>query len=143
MMLQNPYHRALDHIKKNHCEQLAGLCYNNLPLLSCTDTEGRTLLHHAAAHGNVSICQVLLKENLGRAQLDLQDVYGKTALHYAIQMHNSTVLKFLVHEEAKYDIPDCNSQTVLDLALNLIEWHVYCEGRGDGTSPPIGWLPSI
>ncbi|KAJ1097106.1 hypothetical protein NDU88_002233 [Pleurodeles waltl] len=137
------FYNAVNCIKTNNCQLLENLCHNNFSLLSYTDTEGRTLLHHAAAHGNVDICQVLLKDNIGRMQLDLQDIYGKTALHYAIQMHNSAVLKFLVNEEAKYDIPDQNSQTVLDHALSLIEWHVNVEGNEGSTYPPIGWLPSI
>ncbi|XP_078518831.1 uncharacterized protein LOC144783990 [Lissotriton helveticus] len=137
------FYSAVDYIKTNHSHLLETLCHDNFSLLSYTDSEGRTLLHHAAAHGNVNICQVLLKDNIGRMQLDLQDIYGKTALHYAIQMHNSAVLKFLVNEEAKYEIPDKNSQTVLDLALSLIEWHVYGEGNDGSTYPPIGWLPSI
>ncbi|MEE6497479.1 hypothetical protein FKM82_002752 [Ascaphus truei] len=115
------FQRALDVIKNKDNAKFRSLCQYNFLFPSSTDKEGKTLLHHAAAYGNTSICQMLLDTNVGKMNIDKQDIFGRTALHYAVQNDNSKTVKLLLDSGAKSEIPDENSKTVLDLALRQIQ----------------------
>lgn len=52
------------------------------PLLDCRDRKGRTPLHYAAASGNASAIEALLKKG---ANIDQRDQDGRTALHDALR----------------------------------------------------------
>ncbi|XP_075422167.1 uncharacterized protein LOC142463382 isoform X4 [Ascaphus truei] len=115
------FQRALYVIKNKDNAKFRSLCQYNFLFPSSTDKEGKTLLHHAAAYGNTSICQMLLDTNVGKMNIDKQDIFGRTALHYAVQNDNSKTVKLLLDSGAKSEIPDENSKTVLDLALRQIQ----------------------
>ncbi|KAG9477044.1 hypothetical protein GDO78_002434 [Eleutherodactylus coqui] len=83
-----------------------------------TDEEGKTLLHHAAAQENPTICQVLLDTNIGLVNIDQQDQFGKTALHYAVEKGNPKTIKILLYNGSKEEIPDKKSKMALDIGLS-------------------------
>ena len=85
---------------------------------SIKDQDGQTALHHATVHGNVSICELLLKKN---ADLSVQSVCGNTPLMCAIMYGMSRkpdIVKLLVEydKENKY----------LELANNERETALSC-----------------
>ncbi|XP_063285548.1 uncharacterized protein LOC134571302 [Pelobates fuscus] len=102
---------ALAAITNNDTTELKNLCRRNFFLLSSTDKEGKTLLHHAASQGSDNICQVLLATNVGMINIDRQDIFGKTALHYAMENGNNKTIKLLLNNGAKPEFPDENSKT--------------------------------
>ncbi|XP_053550280.1 uncharacterized protein LOC128641777 [Bombina bombina] len=115
------FQEALDAISIKDKDVLKNMCQAHFFLLSATDKEGKTLLHHAATHGNASMCQALLDSNVGMINIDRQDFFGRTALHYAVLNGNSKIVKLLLNNGAKFEISDKNSETVLDLALSHVE----------------------
>ncbi|XP_073503736.1 uncharacterized protein [Phyllobates terribilis] len=117
----NIFQRSLAAIRDQDDATLRILCQSFFFLPSVTDEGGKTLLHHAAAQENPSICQVLLDTNIGLVNIDQQDKCGKTALHYAVQKDNPKTIKILLDNGAKVEIPDKRSKTVLDVALLKIQ----------------------
>ena len=62
------------------------------------DETGRTALHLAAAHGNVTTVELLLN-NARFVEADAQDKSGRTALHWAAANgHRDAVAAFLQHD---------------------------------------------
>ncbi|KAM3916009.1 LOW QUALITY PROTEIN: uncharacterized protein RB166_015379 [Leptodactylus fuscus] len=121
------FQRSLEAIQNGDDRTLRILCQSHFFLPSVTDEEGKTLLHHAAAQENPSICQVLLDTNIGMVNIDQQDKFGKTALHYAEQKGNPKTIKILLNKGAEEEIPDSNSKTVLDIALREVQGDDQCE----------------
>ncbi|XP_073399284.1 uncharacterized protein [Dendrobates tinctorius] len=115
------FQRSLAAIRNRDDATLRILCQSFFFLPSVTDEDGKTLLHHAAAQENPSICQVLLDTNIGLVNIDQQDKCGKTALHYAVQKDNPKTIKVLLDNGAKMEIPDKKSKTVLDVALLKVQ----------------------
>ncbi|XP_056389610.1 uncharacterized protein LOC130283909 isoform X9 [Hyla sarda] len=115
------FQHSLSAIHNQDENTLRKLCLSYFFLPSITDEEGKTLLHHAAAQEDSSICQVLLDTNVGLVNIDQQDRFGKTALHYAVQKGNPKIIKILLDNGAKEEIPDKKSQTVLDIALYKVQ----------------------
>ncbi|OCT64107.1 uncharacterized protein LOC108701546 [Xenopus laevis] len=114
------FQKALDAVEREDSTKLKHMCEQHFFLLSSTDKEGRTLLHHAASRDKTAICQLLLDSTIGLMNIDRQDTFGKTALHYAVQNGSSGTIKVLVNNRANYDIPDGYSRTVLDAALQKL-----------------------
>ncbi|XP_053327534.1 uncharacterized protein LOC128501912 [Spea bombifrons] len=110
------FQRALDMIKNQDMTRLRDMCQHNFFHLSCTDKEGKTLLHHAATHGSEHTCQVLLDSNVGLMNINKQDIFGKTALHYAMQTGNNKTIKLLLIKGAKsaYEIQNSSGPCTLE-----------------------------
>ncbi|XP_066432345.1 uncharacterized protein [Eleutherodactylus coqui] len=112
------FQRSLAAVRNGDDRTLRTLCQSNFFLPSVTDEEGKTLLHHAAAQENPTICQVLLDTNIGLVNIDQQDQFGKTALHYAVEKGNPKTIKILLHNGSKEEIPDKKSKIALDIGLS-------------------------
>eukprot|EP00079_Xenopus_tropicalis_P038875 XP_017952646.1 PREDICTED: uncharacterized protein LOC108648772 [Xenopus tropicalis] len=112
---------ALEAIQSEDQTKLKHMCEHHFFLLSSTDKEGRTLLHHAASRDNTAICQLLLENTVGMINIDRQDTYGKTALHYAVENGSSGTIKVLMNNRASAAIPDGYSKTGLDAALQKLQ----------------------
>ncbi|KAM8934194.1 uncharacterized protein RCH25_004616 [Pelodytes ibericus] len=115
------FQKALHVIKNKQTTTLRNMCQSHFFLPSSTDKEEKSLLHHAASSGNEDICQVLLDTNVGMMNVDRQDIFGKTALHYAVQSGNYDIMKLLLKNGAKSEIPDKDSKTALDVAIQKIQ----------------------
>lgn len=84
------------------------------------DHENKTMLHHAAEGGNISICESLLTSGLN---LETQDKYGNTPLHYAAQHKHNTLCKFLLETGAKLNSYNNSKESPLELASNT-PWQI-------------------
>ncbi|XP_063790473.1 uncharacterized protein LOC134945238 isoform X2 [Pseudophryne corroboree] len=113
----NMFKSSLAAIRSNDRIKLRNLCQSHVFIPSFRDEEGKTLLHHAATQEDPVICQVILDTNVGKVNIDHEDMFGKTALHYAIQNGNTKTMKLLLDNGAKQEIPDEDSKTVSDIAL--------------------------
>ena len=64
---------------------------------------GISLLHIAAKHGFLDICQYL--QQLG-ALIDITDLKGRTPLHYCAKGSHQDICKFLIDNKAFIDAKD-------------------------------------
>jgi ankyrin repeat protein len=90
--------------------------------LDTRDERGRTLLHHAAAVGEVECAEELVKElkkckSLTPEFLDLQDDRGWTALHYAASERFHFLVKIILEAGASISIVNTAGLTAYDIAL--------------------------
>jgi hypothetical protein len=79
--------------------------------------DGYTALHLAALNNHVDIADLLI--NMGKANLDRQNVNLQTALHLAVERQHVQIVKLLVRKGANLNIPDKDGDTPLH------------EGKGD------------
>jgi ankyrin repeat protein len=85
------------------------------------DALGRTSLHYAAADGDDSSLEQLLRAG---ANPNAQDDSGWTALHFAAQFRSATCARALLAAGAEVDLRDAHGNTPLSTAV----FH----SRGDG-----------
>lgn len=78
---------------------------------NATDSNGRTLLHYAAAKGRTEFAEYLLTK---KANPDVLDNKGKAALHIAIEHKNLEMIDLLLDLGADPDLTDARGWTVLD-----------------------------
>eukprot|EP01018_Ginkgo_biloba_P010746 Gb_11502 [translate_table: standard] len=88
-------------------------------LTKVVDKNGRTVLHAAASHGHVRLCDLLLSENSGLYICKDRD--GQTPLHYAVQQNNEAVVNTLLKKSSekdkdKVDLRDLSGRTPLHMA---------------------------
>ncbi|KAG5673289.1 hypothetical protein PVAND_003349 [Polypedilum vanderplanki] len=77
--------------------------------------DGYTALHLAALNNHVDIADLLI--NMGKANLDRQNVNLQTALHLAVERQHVQIVKLLVRKGANLNIPDKDGDTPLHEAL--------------------------
>jgi ankyrin repeat protein len=73
--------------------------------------DGYTALHLAALNNHVDIAELLI--NMGKANLDRQNVNLQTALHLAVERQHVQIVKLLVRKGANLNIPDKDGDTPL------------------------------
>lgn len=73
--------------------------------------DGYTALHLAALNNHVDIADLLI--NMGKANLDRQNVNLQTALHLAVERQHVQIVKLLVRKGANLNIPDKDGDTPL------------------------------
>lgn len=73
--------------------------------------DGYTALHLAALNNHVDIADLLI--NMGKANLDKQNVNLQTALHLAVERQHVQIVKLLVRKGANLNIPDKDGDTPL------------------------------
>lgn len=73
--------------------------------------DGYTALHLAALNNHVDIADLLI--NMGKANLDRQNVNLQTALHLAVERQHVQIVKLLVRKQANLNIPDKDGDTPL------------------------------
>jgi hypothetical protein len=78
-----------------------------------TDSCGRGLLHFAAQYGMPRVAEVALSKG---CMVDAQDSNMCTPLHYAVFNGERDVVELLLRYNARVTIPDCNNETVVQLA---------------------------
>ena len=71
-------------------EILSQLVAGGVKLVDDVDTDGNTLLHHAAAHGQASTCAYLLKQGL---KVDKPNLNGETPLTLATNLPQTRFLR--------------------------------------------------
>ena len=79
--------------------------------------DGYTALHLAALNNHVDIADLLI--NMGKANLDRQNVNLQTALHLAVERQHVQIVKLLVRKGANLNIPDKDGDTPLHEGKNL------------------------
>ncbi len=77
--------------------------------------DGYTALHLAALNNHVEIAELLV--NMGKANLDRQNVNFQTALHLAVERQHVQIVKLLVRKGANLNLPDKDGDTPLHEAL--------------------------
>jgi ankyrin repeat protein len=78
---------------------------------NAADSNGRTLLHYAAARGRTEFAEYLLSRKADPNALDAQ---GKAPLHLAIEHKNLEMIDLLLDLGADPDLTDARGWTVLD-----------------------------
>lgn len=82
----------------------------NVPLIDCSNQEGRTPLMHAAAIGSVGFVKALLQFG---ANPHLRDKKNKTALHFAVEKIGNSVVPLLLEANVPLDVLDSEGYTPL------------------------------
>lgn len=90
--------------------------------INARDENGRTILHWAAANGNVCIAAVLLKNG---ADIDKNDCSGWKPLHFAAKHDKPEIIKLLLYHGAHLNPKNRDRKSPLQVAtgksLNLLE----------------------
>jgi ankyrin repeat protein len=90
--------------------------------ITTCDAEGNTVLHHAAASGNVGIVIELLdslhfaSDGIKTAFINRQNNLGRTALHYAAFWGYTPIITRLIDAGAIVDVQDSYDNTALHYA---------------------------
>lgn len=82
--------------------------------LTHTDSQGKTLVHHAASDGDKDLISYLLSKGCG---LDQKDHTGLTPLHEAVQNKNTSMIRFLLKQKANIHAKTDDLNTPLHLAV--------------------------
>ena len=99
----------------DNCQELKQALYQYPYATYMTDAYGMTLLHYAALHGNVLLCQLLIGSGVYVNQVAK---YGCTALHYAVYAGKFDIVKLLLMAGASVAIGECTKMlTPLHLAI--------------------------
>ena len=77
--------------------------------------DGYTALHLSALNNHVEVAELLVQ--LGKANLDLQNVNLQTPLHLAVERQHTQIVRLLVREGANVNIADKDGDTPLHEAL--------------------------
>ena len=99
------------------------------------DKEGRSVLHEAAAYGEIETIRFLLA---GGAQVNLRDAQGRLPLHLAAERGNVLSVKVLVDAGADFETPDAGGRfpTCAPAALT-------CRSTASSTCPLVIFSPLI
>ena len=79
-----------------------------------TDSQGKTLLHHAVVEGDTVLMNYLLKRGLA---VDYRDDSGITPLHDAVQNQDTSTIRFLIKHHADVHAKTVDRNTPLHLAV--------------------------
>lgn len=101
-----PIHDAAIYGNSNNCQTLVRLGAN----AHAVDQRGATALHHAAFNSHPDCCEALVSLGL---QVDAINENGETPLH---QYSDAATCLALLQAGARWDIPDKNGNTALDVA---------------------------
>ncbi|GFW99754.1 e3 ubiquitin-protein ligase MIB1 [Trichonephila clavipes] len=77
--------------------------------------DGYTALHLAALNNHVEVAELLVQ--LGRANMNHQNVNLQTPLHLAVERQHTQIVRLLVREKCNLNIPDKDGDTPLHEAL--------------------------
>lgn len=97
--------------KVNRMERFEGMSDSEL---AETDSQGKTLLHHAAKDDDADLIEYLLKRGL---EIDQKDNSGFTPLHDAVQAQATSVMRFLIDRHANVHAQNADLNTPLHLAV--------------------------
>lgn len=98
-------------VKPESLESMARLLLIHKADPDATDSNGRTLLHYAAARGRTEFAEYLISK---KADPNVLDAKGKAPLHLAIEQKNLEMIDRLLDLGADPDLTDARGWTVLD-----------------------------
>ncbi|XP_064106002.1 ankyrin-3-like [Macrobrachium nipponense] len=78
------------------------------------DRLGRTPLHYAASKSSIMSDMYILINN--GAQINVRDDRGLTPLHLAARLGNESLVRILLDNDARHDLPDCDQFLPVDHA---------------------------
>ena len=91
----------------------AGAAIEVLLLGGASNSDGRRVLHCAAAQGHLEVLRLVLEAGVDK---DMADYSGRTALHLAAQNGRQEVVRLLLAVGADRDVADVSGRTALQLA---------------------------
>lgn len=77
--------------------------------------DGYTALHLAALNNHLEVAELLIQ--VGKANLDVQNINEQTPLHLAVERQHIQIVRLLVREGCSINIPDKDGDTALHEAL--------------------------
>ena len=115
-MEQQPKGDILDAVQSGDIATVKKFLNEGVPV-DLTDEEGWSLLHHAAAVGQVDVINLLHEK---RCHVDLMDNEGRTPLHYAATNGDIETIRILTAMDSNVNSVDNEGNTPL-------KWSVMCE----------------
>ncbi|KNH04468.1 Ankyrin repeat domain-containing protein [Perkinsela sp. CCAP 1560/4] len=87
---------------------------DNVSFINCTNDQGHSMLHYAAANGHITVLKLLLSEKY-KAQLDLntKNNEGNTPLHWAATNNHLNVITLLIEAGCDCNIQNATGNTPL------------------------------
>eukprot|EP00756_Hemistasia_phaeocysticola_P064026 Hpha_TRINITY_DN7480_c0_g1::TRINITY_DN7480_c0_g1_i1::g.95735::m.95735 len=95
------------------------------------DWQGRVALHYAASRGSATCVAVLLGDDEGLAQIDIQSTSGATPLHEALYAGYLNTALWLVEQGARVDIADVQGNTARQLGAAVLPSLLDYATKGD------------
>ena len=115
-MVQQPEGDILDAVQSGDIATVKKYLDEGVPV-DLTDEEGWSLLHHAAAVGQVQVINLLCEKG---CRVDLVDNEGRTPLHYAATNGDIETIRLLIVMGSNVNSVDNEGNTPL-------KWSVMCE----------------
>jgi len=84
-------------------------------IVTATDSNGLTPLHHAVTSGFKGVTEALLKKG---ADMYTQDNFGQTPFHTAVRMQNKELVEIFLKQSVNVDAKNTFKETPLHLAVN-------------------------
>ncbi|XP_046857397.1 E3 ubiquitin-protein ligase MIB1-like isoform X2 [Xenia sp. Carnegie-2017] len=97
--------------------------------------DGYSALHLAALNNHVEVAELLIKQ--GKADINIQNINLQTPLHLAVERQHTQIVRLLVREKARLDVPDRDGDTALHEALR---YHTLSQLRLLQDQPDVGKL---
>eukprot|EP00924_Labyrinthula_sp_SR-Ha-C_P014923 maker-scaffold_9-snap-gene-2.66-mRNA-1 protein AED:0.02 eAED:0.02 QI:0/0.66/0.5/1/1/1/4/179/667 len=108
---------------KGHARIINLLVRANASTLSVVDSQGYSVLHHAAQYGQKdALAQILFYD---RIKVDIRDNCGRTALHWATYKQKYYTIEFLLHKGAEFTAQDWEDMSPLHWAVVQGD-HIAC-----------------
>ncbi|TVY36954.1 Ankyrin [Lachnellula subtilissima] len=120
--------------------EILEILINNKADVSCSDEDGRTLMHGAAEYGHVNVLELLKSHGLG---LNSPCLHGMTPLHSACRMGGDDAAEFLIENGADSSVKDKFDRTPYMVAWQYGNEYLMDLLRDKGTNREIDTAQDI